>query len=309
MNNKNTYKERRKNYCMYTNESLVEAAATMPQWLSIKSPRDPVVLEALRRVNRANFLDGRLETFGLGNPDIMNTITDTRAAVIKEIKEKQSEQTGKDQQENNSDTVEIEQKVYDLLTECAWRLGENILFAEIPNKYLAYNDTAILIGDGQTCSQPSLVALMDDLLELKPGYNVLEIGSGCGYHAALTAELIGEKGRLTTIEINPNLAKMTRSNLEKHFKGRAKKIEFVVGDGSIGYLPNSPYDRIYLTAAPKNPTFNPQILIDQLNKDNGILLFPTEYDHNLNLIRFSNGKEERKSFYGVSFVDLKGDNS
>ena len=304
MNNKNTYKERRKDMNMISNDLLVKAVEEMPYCLSIKSPRDPLVLEALRKVDRKKFLDNRKRVCGIGDPHIINNIFKTRRKIEREFEEKKKLVEG-----NPNANAEVNQEDYDSLTNYAWELAGRVFFGRIPIKYLAYNDTTIEIGEGQTCSQPSLIALMNDLLELKPGYNVLEIGSGCGYHAALTAELIGEKGRLTTIEINPNLAKMARSNLEKHFKGRAKKIEFVVGDGSIGYLPNAPYDRIYLTAAPHTKNFNPQPFIDQLNKNDGILIFPTEYNHNLNLVKFSNGKEERKSFYGVSFVELKGDNS
>ena len=104
-----------------------------------------------------------------------------------------------------------------------------------------YYDGPIPIGYDATCSMPSLVALMADMLDLKKGLNVLEIGTGCGYSAALTTHLI-KPGKLTTVEIVPELAEMGKKNLEKHFGSLENKIQVVEGDGSVGFNENAPYD-------------------------------------------------------------------
>jgi len=98
----------------------------------------------------------------------------------------------------------------------------------LPDVYVdcAYYDAPVFIGYDATCSMPSLVALMADMLELKKGLNVLEIGTDCGYAAALTARLI-QPGKLTTIEIVPELAEMGKKNLEKHFGSLEGKIQVV----------------------------------------------------------------------------------
>lgn len=173
-------------------------------------------------------------------------------------------------------------------------------------KSYAYHDTALPIGYNGTCSQPSLVALMADLLELKEGMNVLEVGSGCGYSAVFTKKLIGS-GKLTTIEIVPQLAEMARQNLGKHFG--SLEIEVVCGDGSLGYPENAPYDRIYLTASIYTKNFDPGILMGQL-KDDGLLLFPDERISSLVIYRKKKGKTYlEKQFRGVTFVPLRGRNT
>jgi protein-L-isoaspartate(D-aspartate) O-methyltransferase len=176
-----------------------------------------------------------------------------------------------------------------------------------PSTYeFAYEDTPIDIGYGGTCSQPSLVALMADLLELRNGHNVLEIGSGCGYSAAVTYELIKDKGKLTTIEIVPQLSRRSEKRLTNQFGDLEGKIELIQGDGSNGHPKNGPYDRIYMTAAPSIETFDPYILMSQLS-DKGILLFPSQANY-LHKIKMSEDEIKFKEYYGVLFVNLKGEN-
>ena len=172
--------------------------------------------------------------------------------------------------------------------------------------YSTYNDGPIPIGYNATCSMPSLVALMADMLELKKGLNVLEIGTGCGYAAALTARLI-QPGKLTTIEIVPELAEMGKKNLEKHFGSLEGKIQVVEGDGSVGFKENAPYDRIYLTAAPDITTFRPEKLLSQLATP-GILLFPETTTHALYVYKKTKTETKIEPFFGVSFVPLQGEN-
>ncbi|MDI6806724.1 MAG: protein-L-isoaspartate O-methyltransferase [Candidatus Aenigmarchaeota archaeon] len=142
-------------------------------------------------------------------------------------------------------------------------------------KELAYTNQPLPIGFGQTCSQPETVAIMNFLLELEKEMNVLEVGSGCGYHIATVLELI-HPGLGVTIEIIPELSELGKRNIQKLEEKVGKKymIEFVVGDGSKGYQKLAPYDRIYFTAsAPKS--FDCSSLLNQL-KPNGKLLYPVD---------------------------------
>jgi protein-L-isoaspartate(D-aspartate) O-methyltransferase len=141
---------------------------------------------------------------------------------------------------------------------------------------------------------------MADMLELKAGLNVLEIGTGCGYSAALTAHLI-KPGKLTTVEIVPELAEMGKRHLEHHFGALEGKIQVVEGDGSAGFKENAPYDRIYLTAAPDIRT------LSQL-ATSGILLFPETTTHALYLYKKTKTGTKIEPFFGVAFVPLKGEN-
>ncbi len=115
----------------------------------------------------------------------------------------------------------------------------------------AYNDTPLPIGHGQTISAPSMIAIMLEEADLRPGDRVLEIGTGSGYQAALTAELVGAEN-IVTIERIPELAAWGRLNLNRTgFPGAT----VVTGDGSLGYPARSPYDAVLATAgAPHLPS-------------------------------------------------------
>ena len=131
----------------------------------------------------------------------------------------------------------------------------------------AYVDTPLPIGKGQTISAPHMVAIMCELLDLKKGDKVLEVGAGCGYHAAVVAEIVGREGKVIAIERIPELAETAKRNLEALGYDNVK---VVVGDGSKGYEKEAPYDKIYVTAsAPKIP----EPLIEQL-KVGGKLVIP-----------------------------------
>lgn len=178
------------------------------------------------------------------------------------------------------------------------------------NSSSAYFDRPVDIGYGQTCSQPSMVAFMCDILELKEGMKVLEVGSGCGYHAAITSHLIGQGGFLTTLEYIPELARMARKNLRRHFGSKlVKMVEVVQGDGSVGYPKNGPYDRIYLTAGISLKSFDPLVLAKQLNSDGGILIFPEGEGFLFKQVYVKRKLVMEKSYERVSFVPLRGKNS
>ncbi|MEK6891791.1 MAG: protein-L-isoaspartate(D-aspartate) O-methyltransferase [Nanoarchaeota archaeon] len=131
----------------------------------------------------------------------------------------------------------------------------------------AYGDYPLPIGEGQTISQPTTVMLMTEALELKEGHKVLEVGSGSGYQAAIISKIIGNKGKLISTEIIPELAEFAKNNIKKL---KIKNIEIIKHDGSKGYAKGSPYDRIIVTAA--SPEI-PKPLIKQL-KENGIIIVP-----------------------------------
>lgn len=136
----------------------------------------------------------------------------------------------------------------------------------VPEEYkpFAYNDSPLPIGYGQTISQPYIVALMTELLELQPNDKVLEIGTGSGYQAAILSLLSKE---VYTIEIIPELCNRSRSILKQL---SYLNVVVICGNGYNGYVEKAPYDKIILTAAPESI---PETLIKQL-KINGILIAP-----------------------------------
>jgi protein-L-isoaspartate(D-aspartate) O-methyltransferase len=181
-------------------------------------------------------------------------------------------------------------------------------FIEIPRenfipetlKNLAYIDTPLEIGDGQTISAPHMVAIMCELLDIKKGQIILEVGAGSGYHAAIVSRLVGNKGHVYTVERFDSLAVTAKKNLENI---GIKNVTVEIGDGSKGLLKNSPYKRIYVTcAAPKIP--NP--LIEQLS-DPGKMLIPVgRVICRLELIEKKKGNIQSNDFGGCTFVPLIG---
>jgi protein-L-isoaspartate(D-aspartate) O-methyltransferase len=120
----------------------------------------------------------------------------------------------------------------------------------------AYEDTPLPIGYDKTISQPFIVALMTDLLELEAEHRVLEIGTGLGYQAAILAELCNN---VYSIEIVRELAVQARARLDRH--GYSDRVTLEIGDGSRGWPEHAPYDRIIVTAA---PDLVPPPLLNQL---------------------------------------------
>lgn len=115
----------------------------------------------------------------------------------------------------------------------------------------AYLDQPLPIGHGQTISAPSMIAIMLESLDLEPGHSALEIGTGSGYNAALLAEIVGEEGKVVSLEIIAELAEFGRSNLRRMGYGR---VQVLVRDGARGYEEEGPWDRILVTAcAPEMP--------------------------------------------------------
>ncbi|HKZ95170.1 MAG TPA: protein-L-isoaspartate(D-aspartate) O-methyltransferase [Candidatus Bathyarchaeia archaeon] len=172
-------------------------------------------------------------------------------------------------------------------------------------------DAPLPIGWGQTASAPHMVSIMNEALQLEAGDKVLEVGAGSGWHAATIAEIIAPAdqpkttwGHVYTTEIIRDLADYARTNIEK--AGYTERVTIIHHDGSQGYPPEAPYDRILVTAAaPDIPT----PLTDQLKPDGGILLIPvggTYYYQTLYRITKKDAQLTRENLGGVAFVPLTG---
>ena len=163
----------------------------------------------------------------------------------------------------------------------------------------AYQDKAFPIGEGQTISQPFTVAFQTQLLEIKPGDKVLEIGTGSGYQACILMELGAE---VYTIECIKKLYDKTK----KILPAMGYKPHFFLGDGSKGLPAFSPYDKIIITAA---APILPQPLIDQL-KVGGIMVIPIGDNNLQRMVKVTKKRENKISkeyFDYFSFVPLTGE--
>jgi len=176
------------------------------------------------------------------------------------------------------------------------------LFVEEKYRKYAHLDEPLPIPAGQTISAPHMVAIMLQLADLEPGMDVLEVGTGSGWNAALIAELI--KGDVYTVERIPELVEFARRNLKR---AGIKNVHVILGDGSGGFPPKAPYDRIIVTAgAPEVP----KPLIEQL-KPGGKLIIPVGSYHLrqdlLEVIKLKDGSVKVKNHGGVAFVPLIGE--
>ncbi|MFY4812707.1 protein-L-isoaspartate(D-aspartate) O-methyltransferase [Haloarcula sp. AONF1] len=172
-------------------------------------------------------------------------------------------------------------------------------FVPDDKRHDAYADRPLPIGSGQTISAPHMVAIMAEVLDLSPGDRVLEVGTGCGYHAAVTAELVGPEN-VHSVEYHASLADDARETLEATGYG---DISVRVGDGKEGWPEHAPYDRTYLTCAA--PEF-PAPLVEQ-TRDGGVLLAPIG-DGQQRLIRAekqADGTLDSEDHGGVRFVPLQ----
>jgi protein-L-isoaspartate(D-aspartate) O-methyltransferase len=165
-------------------------------------------------------------------------------------------------------------------------------------RHLAYEDFPLPIGYGQTISAPYIVAWMTELLNLKPGEKVLEIGTGSGYQAAILAEL--GYVDVYSIEIIPELASQAEQRLRTM---GFSKIHLRQGDGYFGWSDAAPFDAILVTAAPDHL---PQPLVQQLAEGGRLLIPIGPVGGYQTLWRFTNNKGELKAenLGGVIFVPL-----
>jgi protein-L-isoaspartate(D-aspartate) O-methyltransferase len=163
----------------------------------------------------------------------------------------------------------------------------------------AYADHPLPIGEGQTISQPYIVAFMTERLEPKPTDRVLEIGTGSGYQAAVLAGLVAE---VYTIEIISELAQRAAADLKRL---GCTNVHVRAGDGYQGWAEAAPFDGVIVTCAPERV---PPPLIDQL-KDGGRIIIPVgpAWNQELVLLRKRSGKLEQQAVLPVSFVPMTGE--
>ncbi len=161
----------------------------------------------------------------------------------------------------------------------------------------AYDDRPVPIGEGQTISQPYIVALMTELLEVGKGDKVLEIGTGSGYQAAILAELTPH---VYTIEIIPSLAERAEQTLRRL---GYEAVQVKTGDGYLGWPEHAPFDGIIVTCAPEEV---PQPLRHQL-EEGGRMVIPVgpQWTHQtLYLLTKKGGKLEQEEVIPVRFVPM-----
>lgn len=163
----------------------------------------------------------------------------------------------------------------------------------------AYLDRPLPIGFGQTISQPLMVAIMTEALELKGNERILEIGTGSGYQAAILAELARE---VYTVERIKELSHRARKTI---YRLRYNNVKFRIGDGTLGWPEEGPYDEIIVTAG---APFVPKALLDQL-ADGGRLVIPVggEDVQDLELIQRAGGEFRKKLITSCRFVKLTGE--
>jgi protein-L-isoaspartate(D-aspartate) O-methyltransferase len=121
----------------------------------------------------------------------------------------------------------------------------------VPEEFASEAETNIPlpIGYGQTISQPLTVAVMLELLDVKPGQRVLDVGSGSGWSSTLLAYAVGEEGHVVAIERIPELYDFGKKNIDKFGFVSLKRVRCVLGNGSEGYAEEAPYDRILVSAS------------------------------------------------------------
>jgi len=183
----------------------------------------------------------------------------------------------------------------------AMRAVPRHIFVPENERDYAYGDYPLSIGYGQTISQPYIVALMTDLLELKTGDKVLEVGTGSGYQAAVLAEIPSIEDY--TIEIIPELAQSARERLESL---AYTSVHCKEADGYYGWPEQSPFDAIIVTAAPDHL---PAELVAQLANGGRLVVpigAPGRYQTLWKFVKDPDGELRAFNMGGVAFVPLTG---
>jgi len=170
-------------------------------------------------------------------------------------------------------------------------------------KEYAYADDALPLELGQSISQPSTIAHMLELLDVKEGNRVFEVGAGSGYAAALLSRLVGENGMVYAIEFLPFLKKSAEENLKR---AGIQNVEVLEGDGSMGLQQFAPFDRIISSAG---CPYVPKPWIDQL-AEGGIIVAPVgdKFDQHLQVVLKHKGKIVKRDDWPnlYNFVPLRG---
>jgi protein-L-isoaspartate(D-aspartate) O-methyltransferase len=168
-------------------------------------------------------------------------------------------------------------------------------FVKDEDRDIAYGDHALGIPEGQTISQPYVVARMTELLEVERDHRVLEVGTGSGYQAAVLGELARD---VVSVERHAPLAERARDLLAEL---GYENVRVVTGDASAGYEEGAPYDRILVTAA--TPAISPE-LIRQCAADGRVVAPVGDEDMQQLVVRRPGGLETRHG--AVKFVPLRG---
>jgi len=171
-------------------------------------------------------------------------------------------------------------------------------FMDAGQRGRAWHDEALPIGEGQTISQPYVVARMTEALDIRPGERVLEVGTGSGYQ---TAVLLGLGAEVYTVEVRPGLAERARGRLTERC---GERLHLRVGDGWLGWPEVAPFDSILLTAAPSEI---PQGLLQQL-RVGGRLVGPVGPVHGaqelVRIIRHGEEAFDTEKLFAVRFVPM-----
>jgi len=181
----------------------------------------------------------------------------------------------------------------------AMRAVERHDFVPGGNTQDAYDDSPLPIGHGQTISQPYIVALMSDKLDLEPGEKILEVGTGSGYQAAVLAEMGAE---VYSVEIVEPLAEQARQNLKA---AGYTKVHVRHGDGYQGWQAHAPYDGVIVTCSPSEV---PQKLKNQLS-EGGRIVIPVggTFMQNLVVLKKKGNTFERNEITPVRFVPMQNE--
>jgi protein-L-isoaspartate(D-aspartate) O-methyltransferase len=185
-------------------------------------------------------------------------------------------------------------------TERALRAVPRHEFVPESRRGAAYEDRPLPIGEEQTISAPHMVGVMCDRLELESGERILEIGTGCGYHAAVTAEIVGP-GNVYTVEYHEALAREAEARLDR----LGYEIHVRAGDGREGWPEGAPFDAAYLTCAA--PEFLRKVA-EQV-RPGGRLLAPIGRNRQTLVAAWkrADGSLDREEHGAVRFVPLLGD--
>jgi len=162
----------------------------------------------------------------------------------------------------------------------------------------AYADRPLPIGADQTISAPHMVGIMCDHLALEPGDEVLEVGTGCGYHAAVTAEIVGD-GNVHSVEYVERLAGAARERLSD----LGYDVAVRVGDGREGWSEHAPYDAAYLTCAAASL---PEAVVEQLRADGSVVAPVGTASQTLVAATKTTDGLKRESHGAVRFVRMQG---
>ena len=173
--------------------------------------------------------------------------------------------------------------------------------AFVPDRYRsrAYDDRPLPIGHEQTISAPHMVAVITDLLDLDSGDTVFEVGTGCGYHAAVVAEIVGP-GNVYSVERVPALAEAARERLDR----LGYDVTVRAGDGRDAFAARPVFDAAYLTCAPADGV--PAGIVDRV-RTGGRIVAPVGRDGAQRLVRLTVGEAglDREDHGGVRFVPMR----